>query len=469
MNKKLIFNYAILIIIFISTFIFTISRNVLYIDETWTLNSCLNISNGLIPYKDFNLLVPPLFYYILSIPLIFVKHITSMRIMVSIIECLGIFTFYKILKKLEFNDIEQILYTLFFSIFLILQPIDYNLFNQIILLIGVYFVLSNNLKYQEFLLAIIICAMILTKQTTGVVFGLALFISHILLNKPNKAKIIYLIGNCLSIGLLFIVYLFVNNIFTDFFDFILFGISNFTTKSTVIDFTKENPIISIIYIIIIFLIYVFSMIKYKKEKDLKLIMLNLIFTSNLILLYPIYNTPHLILTLIFIYLTIIYLLKSFNKRIKDKKKSYIRTCTFLVIYISFIFIMQSAFEMGIKLESNIYKNKIISENVYVEFEEMIDYINNNPNYNYYSIEDCYVFISLETNNKADGYFNLYLNGNIGTKNPIDIIKETPENSIFYIYDDDAKGFWQTPKEARDYIRENFKYIDSVKNFDIYKK
>ena len=131
--------------------------------------------------------------------------------------------------------------------------------------------------------------------------------------------------------------------------------------------------------------------------------------------------------------------------------------------------MKTSFETGIKLESNTYKNLYIDEKIYNAYSEMIQYIKENPNNDYYSIEDCYVFISLETNKIVSGNYTLYLNGNMGTNDPIDIINEVKDNSIFYIYDDDENGFWQTPMQSREYIRNNFEYIGHVKNFDLYKK
>lgn len=468
-KKEKIFQNIALIIIFISMFIFTIYRNVLYIDETWTLNICLNIKNGLVPYKDFSLLVPPLYYYLLSIPLLFTNHIIGMRIMVSILNCISIYYFLKILKELKFNPAEQTLYTIIYSIMIMMQSISYNALIQILLVIGIYFTISKNTKYQNIKIALIISAMILTKHTTGIIIGFFLFISYILLNKPKKKEIVNLIISCISLAILFIIYLLINDCFLSFFDYTLFGISNFTNNFSIINFIKKEPFISLEYFAILSFLIILSIIKYKKTKDKILIVLNLLMLSNLIVLYPIANKIHLILTVPTIFILALYIIKLFNIRFKNEKKSYIRLITLTGIYIAFIIIMKTSFETGIKLESNAYNGLYIDEKIYNAYSEMIQYIQENPNNDYYSIEDCYVFISLETNKIVSGNYTLYLNGNMGTNDPIDIINEVKDNSIFYIYDDDENGFWQTPTQSREYIRNNFEYIGHVKNFDLYKK
>ena len=49
-------NYIELIIIFILTFLFTILNKVTY-DEIWNYGFSYNIANGLMPYRDFNMVL----------------------------------------------------------------------------------------------------------------------------------------------------------------------------------------------------------------------------------------------------------------------------------------------------------------------------------------------------------------------------------------------------------------------------
>ena len=67
-NMKNNKNYILeLILIFIVTILFNLFINGLTNDEVWNYGFAYNISNGLIPYKDFNMIITPLFPLIMSI------------------------------------------------------------------------------------------------------------------------------------------------------------------------------------------------------------------------------------------------------------------------------------------------------------------------------------------------------------------------------------------------------------------
>ena len=54
--------FGIAIILFLAT---VLPRNLANLDEIWNFNFARNIANGLIPYKDFNMLQTPLLPFIL--------------------------------------------------------------------------------------------------------------------------------------------------------------------------------------------------------------------------------------------------------------------------------------------------------------------------------------------------------------------------------------------------------------------
>ena len=53
-----------LIIIFIVTLIYNLVIPELSLDEVWNYGFCYNVLNGLVPYKDFNMIITPLYPYI---------------------------------------------------------------------------------------------------------------------------------------------------------------------------------------------------------------------------------------------------------------------------------------------------------------------------------------------------------------------------------------------------------------------
>ena len=77
-------------------------REVKDLDELWNYNFASNISNGLVPYKDFNMVVTPLLSMVSGIILsIFGKQLIIIRMLNILLNTLIIFMTYKIMKKLE--------------------------------------------------------------------------------------------------------------------------------------------------------------------------------------------------------------------------------------------------------------------------------------------------------------------------------------------------------------------------------
>ena len=67
-------------------------KPLLDLDEIWNFNCARNISDGLIPYKDFNMVATPLMPIICGIGLlIFGKELIVMRVFAVILMCLIFF------------------------------------------------------------------------------------------------------------------------------------------------------------------------------------------------------------------------------------------------------------------------------------------------------------------------------------------------------------------------------------------
>ena len=84
-----------LCIIFLLTLIFNLTCNTLTHDEVWNYGFAYNIANGLIPYKDFNMVITPLFPILGAIFMtIFGKNLVIYHIFNAII-CTWIFYYMK--------------------------------------------------------------------------------------------------------------------------------------------------------------------------------------------------------------------------------------------------------------------------------------------------------------------------------------------------------------------------------------
>ncbi len=66
-TKNIFFNFIIFIIIFFIVASVILTRPLSNLDEIWNYNFARNMANGLIPYKDFNMVTTPLLPFICSL------------------------------------------------------------------------------------------------------------------------------------------------------------------------------------------------------------------------------------------------------------------------------------------------------------------------------------------------------------------------------------------------------------------
>ena len=140
MNKEKIYNLLIFILIFFSIISTILLNPIENLDEIWNYNFARNISNGLIPYKDFNIVVTPLLSIICGIVLkIICDQLIVMRILAALL-CSGIlFITYKIFSILNIKKELSIIYTFFIGYILKdVFCIDYNYASLLIALVIIY-------------------------------------------------------------------------------------------------------------------------------------------------------------------------------------------------------------------------------------------------------------------------------------------------------------------------------------------
>ena len=107
------------IILVISPFI--LSRNLNNLDEIWNYNFARNVADGLVPYRDFNMVQTPLLPLIAGLMLkLFGNELIVMRILAILLIASIFFMIYKILKLLKINT----LYNLLFLLLLFLQKMN---------------------------------------------------------------------------------------------------------------------------------------------------------------------------------------------------------------------------------------------------------------------------------------------------------------------------------------------------------
>lgn len=468
-------NIILIISVFIIYVLFFYFKDLSIIDDAWVSNCAINITNGKIIYKDFNVIITPLYYFYLSLFFKIFGSLKALLISKAIIAFLIFYINSKIAKTQIKNKNLQYLYNLIiFCISLILAN-DYNVLTLFFMFLTLYifnlYINDEKNKYLYFI-GISIFLICFTKQTVGVILSIIflMVLFYYLAKKSDKKKILYVIIPILLMSIFFIIYLLVTNSFIQFFDYCLFGIKTFSNKISIIDYINFNYK-KCLYVILFFVLILFNIINCKKNNNIFIICFFLLSIGSLLFVYPIFNGAHFIIAAMpTISLFLIFFLNKINiNAIKNIK---------YIIYILIILILLMLFGRDFmistrtsKIETGYYKNIIIDEESYDKIYPIIEYMTKNKDKNFYSIEDCYVATQLMLSKTVDNNFACFLYGNLGTTDCIDVLKKLEnknENNYMYIYNNEDMCFWQTPNEARQYIIDNYTLVDKIDNFLIYK-
>ena len=323
-SKRLICNISIFLIIALAIAVVVIPKAIGNLDELWNFNFANNVENGLVPYRDFNMVQTPLLPMVNAIFLaIFGNELIVMRILACLL-CAGVlFTFYKILNLLKAN--KGISLFVVMALFYMLKDyfcMDYNFAVLFVTLIIIYIELkrilynkeninatevgdtieslntnkscrqsstnkeikANNktdLKNNELnnwktdlILGILAGICIMLKQSTGDIVTIALLGYNLLLVRSKEEFIQYLkstgikiLGVLIPVAIIFI-YLAINGAVDDFWDYCIAGIKTFTNKipySRLLDNEKLYiKILSIVAPITFIATFLYSMFKRNK-------------------------------------------------------------------------------------------------------------------------------------------------------------------------------------------------------------
>ena len=426
--------YGIIILIclvVILTFCYTDLVSLIYGDEIWSYGFSYNISSGLVPYRDFNVIVTPLYFFINALFLniigdyLFILHIFD-AILVGII----IYILYKLIGYKAF---------IIWPIIIFFCPVSYNLLCVFWVYIIIYLV--NKDEDKDILMGIIVSLLFLTKQSIGgVIFLISLYYS--------KSKLKHLVSFMIPIFIL-LIYLIYNNALYEFIDYAFLGMLDFGEKNSNFNIFVLIEIIILIYLLI-------SLIRNKENR--KGLMYIIMFQ---VMIYPIFDFYHFMIS----FSPVVYY---FIKNICNK---------FLIIIFSFsvifMFIGFSDFgNIDICLEDNYMFLRNYSNVKEINLDKQVDIINNyDSDYEFYILYNAYLLKLYD--NKVINKFDILNNGNMGYNGSNKYIKEmssicNENDCIFYVdYNIKNNKVTQFNRDIFNYVINNYNKIDSYEYFDVY--
>lgn len=422
-------------IIILAGIIFT--RPIEDLDELWNFNFARNIANGLLPYKDFNMVQMPLLSIVCGTILkIFGTELFYMRCMAILLSCAILFTTYEILKIIGVN--KYITRVSILSIILLYMDhfcIDYNFMVALLILITIYIEIKNiDNKIEpkkEIALGMLVGSSILIKQTTGIVFSLVFVVYKLLIiYDRNKIKqeikrlIFRLIGILIPMFIL-IVYLVKNNIYNECIDYTILGIKTFTNKISYINLLKGTygtnvQILSIVMPILLVYMYIKTIIlKVETKEDKILFTLFSYSTASLIVIYPISDSIHFLIGILPLEISLIYLVsqKLLKLDLNMEVKTILQGFTIIFLIMLLIILAFNIYNYYVEIKGKNYINNykyILSD--YENINKIDEFIlSNEKKGKSVYILDAAAAMYMIPLNKYNKDYDMLMQGNFGSK------------------------------------------------------
>lgn len=501
MKNKILKNILIILILFLTVAAVIVPKELNNLDELWNYNFARNVADGLLPYKDFNMVQMPLLPMICGTILkLTFNELAVMRILAVLLITAILYVTYKIFKILKIN--QYIVNILIIGIYLLCYKhfcIDYNFAILLVILITMYLELKNlsngkevlSLNKNDFLLGILVGTSVLFKQTTGLFLSVIfIFYKLLLASKKEEFKKIFKIILIRLMGILipivlFAIYLNVNNIWEDFLDYTIYSLNTFTNKISYVNILKGiyGFIIAILGILVpvtIIGMYFISVCKKIKTDEQKNIFILFCYSvTAFIVVYPISDSIHFLIgsfpTLISLgYIVWLLAHKSINKnKIKYTVKYFLQGFTSISICVIVIYSIITLFQYA----SNCNQYNELEHFKYIPaFSEGIQKIDDfileqNKEGKEVYILDATAAIYMIPINIYNKDYDMFLKGNLGSKGEKGQIEklENTTNTVVLIMNENYRRNWQNPEEVRAYIIDNWTKIGEIQNFDIYEK
>ena len=409
----------------------------LYADEVWNYGFAYSIYNGLIPYKDFNMIITPLFPFLLAFfMLIFNSNIIVVHIVNSVILVIMCLILYKLIGN-----------KMWLPLLLLFLPLpnlfpSYNLFVIFLYILVVY--LENN-KANDYLIGFIIGLAILTKQSVG----FCLLLPSFYYIKNYKKILKRIVGMMLPI-IFFFVYLLVNSNLIDFLDLCVFGL---------FDFTKNQSNFNIVYILSVIYIGICIYFIRKNRKDIN----NYYALAAFGMTIPLIDLYHFQMSL-FCLLTILLINHDFKLNLNYKLLFF-----GIIIGVAVIQLKERVVE-GIIYPNDIphFKYKFIGKGMIKYTETFNNYLDkHNDREIVFLTNNAYYFriIRDEKISKID-LINYGNHGYDGNNKLMKLIKDK-KDAIFIVDLIELNQRRQTNKNIINYVIKNAKKVDRLDKYDIY--
>lgn len=499
MKKTKIAEILLFILIFLAILSIILQKEIKNLDELWNYTFAKNILEGMVPYRDFNMLQMPLLPLMngLILKLTF-NELIVMRVLAALLCASVLYMAYKIFNILEIKKEISLICTFILGYLLKnYYCIDYNFSTLLVTLIILYneiiqYKKTNELiKYdlrKDILLGILAGITFTLKQTSGTLIILACLGNKLLFVRKKeefkeyiKSFLYRMIGVIIPITIM-LVYIIINGAFSEFISYTIMGTKDFSNYVSYKSL-MTNKFINCLAIIVP-ISFVYAWIKsIILEKDKYTYLLLVYGGAIFVIAFPISDNIHFMIAstigIILCIYEIYYLIKIVYSKYLIDKKTLNKVMKCICVFVSNVIVLFTMF-YTIKY-INIYKEKKkyfskLNHYKYIPINEDLE--NQIVHVDKYITESKEKVIILEASasvymipiDKYNKNYDMLLNGNLGANSFEKITTEIKNNSEikYLILKDKYKENWQIPVDIIEFTKNNKEKIGEIAVYDIYK-
>lgn len=413
------------------------------LDEIWNYNLSRAIVMGFVPYRDFNMVMPPLFIQFMALPLLISKTLFMYRIASSIFLTFTMWMFYKIVQW-ETDSRFALFVTLITIPFLDIATYNTMFF---VCAMAAYIILTKCESNRAiFVMGMVTTISALGRQTSGTLLifaSLGLLIAFSDKEKRLKRSIVYMLGAFL-VGIIFLIYLLSTGSFLKFWEYCFFALYK-TEGNSAFNLTGVAGLVLTAAGCII------DIFKYRKTKEKKRIIHLILGLTVFTIGVPIVDLMHVVYTGLWFSLPIAAIVREFFGE-KIKKSIWIMVDTFAVLLsLELTFFSFS----GAVFVDDIDEFRYVPVRSYIDLFAEIAAFNRDlesEGHRVYVFAKESAFFSI-INDEYNAPYDLFLKGNLGLTDPMDYVKEacSDPNNYILMTEGYQESNWEAPEGVYEYV------------------
>lgn len=477
-------NLLVLVLIVLAVSAFCLNVEFDINDELWNFSNVYKMSIGFEIYRDLNVIITPLFFYIGNLLFnVLGSNYLVFRIYNVLISTMFYYLTYKLFGVLKMDKKLSKIYLIVCVLVtcpLITQGANYNILVANFVLLGIIFYIKhqNNSIKNNILQGIMLFLVFLTKQNVGAFYVIGLIITKVfetLEQKKNvKSKFLDLVSIAsvfLALVALFVVYLVANNNLYNMINFAFLGMGEFTTNYLNCAMIYNIPTIFIFALVAFFAKSKKINMDNSKKHDLKILISFAI--PMLCMQYPLFNRYHFTISIYLAIIVLIYLFDiTFLSELLSEVK-YNKIVKWGTILLIVVFFICGIINFVKKDKYYDYTHPYYGSNIK---EEQIQYLDNICNY--INENRDVIIISRKANyfmnilKKSNGMLDLAFRGNLGLEGEQGLIQTIQNQQQTIIVIDNDEEFNKCSQDsilAREYIKNNYNFIGEIEDFLIYER